>query len=61
MAFALVVLVDATVNRWLSQPENPVPSADLARFLETSIWSVLDANLRAVGVELEPSTTIAEL
>ncbi len=29
-----VGLVDATVNRWLSQPENPVPSADLARFLE---------------------------
>ncbi|MBM4486544.1 TetR family transcriptional regulator [Rhodococcus hoagii] len=61
MAFALVGLVDATVNRWLSQPENPVPSADLARFLETSIWSVLDANLRALGVELEPSTTISEL
>ncbi|WP_420879384.1 TetR/AcrR family transcriptional regulator [Rhodococcus sp. (in: high G+C Gram-positive bacteria)] len=61
LAFALVGLVDATVNRWLSQQDGAVSSDELARFLETSIWSVLDANLRALGVEIMPSTTVAEL
>lgn len=61
MAFALVGLVDATVNRWLSQPEHPGPSEALAQFLRTSIWSVLDANLRALGVDIDPSTPVAEL
>ncbi|WP_137723099.1 TetR/AcrR family transcriptional regulator [Prescottella subtropica] len=61
MAFALVGLVDATVNRWLSQPDHRVCDATLARFLETSIWSVLDANLRQMGVDVALSTPISEL
>ncbi|WP_305092890.1 TetR/AcrR family transcriptional regulator [Prescottella sp. R16] len=61
IAFALVGLVDATVNRWLSQPDNRVSDTALARFLETSIWSVLDANLRALGVEIDPTAAVAAL
>ncbi|CAM3006628.1 TetR/AcrR family transcriptional regulator [Prescottella defluvii] len=61
LAFALVGLVDATVNRWLSQSEQTVSSDELAQFLATSIWSVLEGNLHRMGIAVELSTPISEL
>lgn len=61
LAFALVGLVDATVNRWLSQQDGAVSSDELARFLAASIWSVLEGNLRQMGITVELSTPISTL
>ncbi|MFF1942363.1 TetR/AcrR family transcriptional regulator [Rhodococcus qingshengii] len=61
LAFGVIGLVDVSVNRWLSQPGSDVTSAELAEFLERSIWQVLDGNLRSIGVDITLSTPIAEL
>lgn len=61
LAFGLVGFVDATVNRWLADPDRALTSAELADFLGTSIWGVLDANLRAGEVSLDPETPVRDL
>ena len=61
LAFGVIGLVDVSVNRWLSQPGSDVTSAELAEFLERSIWQVLDGNLRSIGVDITLSTPIADL
>ena len=54
-------LVDASVNRWLSNPQSALGSDDLAEFLEVSIWQVLHGNLTRIGVTIDPSTPVSEL
>jgi len=61
LAFGLVGLVDASVNRWLSNPESAMTGAQLADFLTTSIWQVLDGNLRRLGITIDPATPLSEL
>ena len=61
LAFGVIGLVDVSVNRWLSQPGSDVTSAELAEFLERSIWQVLDGNLRSIGADITLSTPIADL
>lgn len=61
LAFGLVGLVDASVNNWLADRETTVTTTQLAAFLARSLWLVLDGNLRALGVEIDPDTPISEL
>lgn len=61
LAFGLVGLVDSAVNRWLADTGSRVSGARLAEFLSTSIWSVIDGNLRAMGVVADPDRPVREL
>lgn len=61
LAFAIIGLVDVSVNRWLSQSGPKASSTELAEFLELSIWHVIDGNLRSLGIEVTLATPIAEL
>lgn len=61
IAFGLIGLVDASVNRWLSNPTPATTSDQLAEFLTTSIWQVLDGNLRRIGVAIDPTTPLGAL
>ncbi|WP_116040510.1 TetR/AcrR family transcriptional regulator [Amycolatopsis palatopharyngis] len=61
IAFGVVGFVDATVNRWLADRQRTLTGTQLAEFLTTSIWSLLDGNLKALGVEVDPQHTVAEL
>ncbi|GAA1481389.1 TetR/AcrR family transcriptional regulator [Gordonia sinesedis] len=61
LAFAMMGMVDATVNRWLSKSLQPLDAAELSEFLQVSAWQILHANLRRIGVELDPNTRVGEL
>jgi len=61
VAFGLVGLVDASVNRWLNSPRRMLTAEQLAGFLTTSIWQVLDGNLRDLGVIIDPTTPLSAL
>ncbi|QNG20378.1 TetR/AcrR family transcriptional regulator [Rhodococcus triatomae] len=59
LAFGIIGLVDVSVNRWITHPT--VDSPELSAFLEVSIWQVLYANLRRMGIDLDPATPISDL
>lgn len=61
IAFGLVGFVDATVNHWLADRDRTLTAAELAALISRSIWHVLDGNLRALGIELDPDTPVADL
>lgn len=61
IASGLVGFVDATVNHWLGDKDRKVGTEELADYLSLSIWYVLDGNLRALGIELDPDTPVGEL
>lgn len=61
VSFGLVGLVDASVNRWLSNRRRPLTADQLATFLSRSIWLVLDGNLRDLGVEFDADAPLGEL
>ncbi|MGC0366848.1 AcrR family transcriptional regulator [Rhodococcus sp. 27YEA15] len=61
LAFAIIGLVDVSVNRWLTQPDSEVSSTELADFLSLSIWQIIDGNLRNTGVEIARTTPVSEL
>jgi AcrR family transcriptional regulator len=61
IAIGAVGFVDATVNRWLADKRRTLSSTQLAEFLTRSIWSVFDANLRALGVEVDPDRPVSDL
>ncbi len=61
LAFALIGMVDAPVNRWIARPEKSIGADGLGALLGRSIWLLLDGNLRALGVEISPDTPAAEL
>ena len=61
IAFAVMGLVDATVNRWLADREKAISTDRLAEFLTRSIWYLLDGNLRTLGLEIDPHTPLALL
>lgn len=56
-AFSLVGMVESAVNRWLDEPEG-VTREELAAHLTRQIWLLLDAGLRANGVELDPDAPL---
>lgn len=61
IAVGLVGFVDATVNNWLAGKRRELSSAQLAELLACSIWSVLDGNLRMLGVEIAPDQLMSDL
>ncbi|TSD99806.1 TetR/AcrR family transcriptional regulator [Skermania sp. ID1734] len=61
LAFGTIGLVNATVNRWLGNRNSVVTADQLADFLTESVWGLIELHARALGVELTPATTIAEL
>ncbi|MEU6576974.1 TetR/AcrR family transcriptional regulator [Streptomyces sp. NPDC046805] len=61
LAVGVVGFVDATVNDWLAATSRELTSGRLAEFLTCSIWSVLDGNLRTLGIELAPDQPLSEL
>ena len=60
LAFGLIGLVDATVNRWLASPER-IDAEGLSVFLRTSIWNVIHGTAAEAGVELDPTMQVAAL
>ncbi|GAA4395520.1 TetR/AcrR family transcriptional regulator [Tsukamurella soli] len=58
LAFGLIGLVDATVNRWLANPGHSIDAAGLAAFLRTSIWSVVQGTAAQAGIALEPTMQV---
>lgn len=61
IAFGLVGFVDATVNHWLAERDTTLSTDELAEYLTRSVWLVLDGNLRALGIQLDPHTPVSEL
>lgn len=61
LAFALIGMVDAPVNRWIARPDSGVDLDVLRGLLTRSIWLLLDGNLRALGVRIDPDAPAAEL
>ncbi|MGW0122557.1 TetR/AcrR family transcriptional regulator [Streptomyces sp. NPDC003327] len=69
IAVGIVGFVDATVNHWLADrhPDlapglTPALTGErLADLLTCSIWSILDGNLRALGIVLSPDRPMSEL
>ncbi|GAC68243.1 TetR/AcrR family transcriptional regulator [Gordonia soli] len=58
LAFALFGMTDATVNRWLGQAQQPLNADELAGFLETAAWHILDATAGGLGVNLTLQTRL---
>lgn len=61
LAFGLIGLVDSSVNKWLADRETTITTAELAAFLARSLLLVLDGNLRALGVDIDPDGPISDL
>lgn len=61
IASGIVGFVDASVNRWLADKRKTLTTAQLAEFLTCSIWAILDGNLKALGVEIDPDTPVGKL
>lgn len=61
LAFAVVGLVDSAVNRWLSTTDPQWSAGELADFLSTSIWNLVEGQLRGLGMVVDPDTAFAEL
>lgn len=56
LAFAVVGLVDSTVNRWLSAASPQWDSGELADFLSSAVWNLVEGQLRGIGIQLDPDT-----
>ncbi|MFB9729159.1 TetR/AcrR family transcriptional regulator [Haloechinothrix salitolerans] len=61
VASGLVGFVDATVNHWLADKRRMISTEELAEYLTRSIWSVLDGNARALGIQIDPDRPISDL
>ncbi len=61
LTFGLVGLVDATVNRWLADPDRALTSAQPARFLRSSILHLAVGHLGEQGVRVSPSLLVRDL
>ena len=61
IAFGIVGFVDAAVNHWLADKRHALTGDQLADLLTCSIWSVLDGNLRSMGVDLAPDRLVSDL
>ncbi len=61
VASGLVGFVDATVNHWLADKRRTISTDELADYLTRSIWSVLDGNARALGIQIDPDRPVTDL
>lgn len=53
LAHGLVGFVDAAANRWVDSPGS-LPLEEMTEFTCGAIWSILDHQLRALGLEIDP-------
>lgn len=61
LAFALVGLVDGSVNVWVNHAGARVTSRTLSEFLADSIWAMLAAHGPSLGFALTPDTPASEV
>ncbi|WP_420037522.1 TetR/AcrR family transcriptional regulator [Streptomyces sp. cg28] len=61
VAVGIVGFVDTAVNQWVRDPEREASEEELRAMLCRSVWAVLDATLRDLGVELSPQQRVADL
>ncbi|NEB74560.1 TetR/AcrR family transcriptional regulator [Streptomyces sp. SID14478] len=61
VAVGIVGFVDTAVNQWVHDPAREQSEAELRAMLCRSVWAVLDATLRDLGVELSPQQRVADL
>ncbi|POX37889.1 TetR/AcrR family transcriptional regulator [Streptomyces sp. Ru73] len=61
VAVGIVGFVDTSVNQWVRDPQREVSKEELRAMLCRSVWAVLDATLRDLGIELSPQQKVSEL
>ncbi|MCQ4211920.1 TetR/AcrR family transcriptional regulator [Streptomyces longispororuber] len=61
VAVGIVGFVDTAVNQWVRDPQREQSEDALRAMLCRSVWAVLDATLRDLGVELSPQQRVADL
>jgi AcrR family transcriptional regulator len=61
VAVGIVGFVDSAVNQWVRDPDRDLSESELRETLCRSVWAVLDATLRNLGVELSPQQRVADL
>ncbi|GAA0479821.1 TetR/AcrR family transcriptional regulator [Streptomyces olivaceiscleroticus] len=61
VAVGIVGFVDTSVNQWVRDSQREVTEDELRAMLCRSVWAVLDATLRDLGVELSPQQKVPEL
>lgn len=61
LAFAMVGMVDVTVDRWLDGPPDSVDAEQLSAQLQRWVWLLLRDTAATHGIVLAPETQVAEL
>ncbi|MBC9713515.1 TetR/AcrR family transcriptional regulator [Streptomyces sp. TRM66268-LWL] len=61
VAVGIVGFVDTAVNQWVRDPQRELSEDELRAMLCRSVWAVLDATLRDLGVELSPQQKVSDL
>ncbi|MFH8223661.1 TetR/AcrR family transcriptional regulator [Streptomyces sp. NPDC018057] len=61
VAIGIVGFVDTSVNQWMRDERREQSEEELRAMLCRSVWAVLDAALRDLGVELSPGQRVADL
>ncbi|MGC5566655.1 TetR/AcrR family transcriptional regulator [Streptomyces sp. FR-108] len=61
VAIGIVGFVDTCVNQWVRDDRRELSEEELREMLCRSVWAVLDATLRSLGVELSPQQRVADL
>ncbi|MGH4031223.1 TetR/AcrR family transcriptional regulator [Actinomycetota bacterium Odt1-20B] len=61
LAFGMVGLVDAVVNRWVNHPESRSSTDDLTDFLSNALWGMLSGATAGVGVQLDRDQPLTAL
>ncbi|MGW6012583.1 TetR/AcrR family transcriptional regulator [Streptomyces sp. NPDC055210] len=61
VAIGIVGFVDTSVNQWVRDEQRELSEEELREMLCRSVWAVLDATLRNLGVQLSPQQRVADL
>jgi AcrR family transcriptional regulator len=61
VAVGIVGFVDTAVNQWMRDPAREQSEDELRAMLCRSVWAVLDATLRDLGVVLSPQQRLSDL
>ncbi|WP_189775339.1 TetR/AcrR family transcriptional regulator, partial [Streptomyces tauricus] len=59
VAIGIVGFVDTCVNQWVRDERRELSEEELREMLCRSVWAVLDATLRNLGVQLSPQQRVA--
>ncbi|MET9500001.1 TetR/AcrR family transcriptional regulator [Streptomyces sp. NPDC006552] len=61
VAIGIVGFVDTSVDQWVRDSRREQSEEELRAMLCRSVWAILDATLRDLGVELSPQQRVADL